>query len=1344
MQRHDLTVLHETLSAPYLELHSRRRAKKIATARQEQDLPSGEEDYVAALNALAVTSKGRVTLSKELICFFDTAQIEDAWLRHFAHVFLVRDPAAALRSLWRVSCAGPTTYYDPNEVDYARMRNVYSRVVDACGMNSAMVLEADDDLLADTENALRRFCEFAGLDFCPAMLEWKAEDVQPWNVWKGWHDDAAKSSGFQAPTHETPTIPESIAADIAERAVEAAPVYQAFSLAAARERHKFSGSAVKPLLPLPDAQAQLLFPTDIKAGIDDLVTYAGGSSNAFEVIGLDCARLEGLGATDAGEAARILDRPLLLPAGAEAAQKAVAKGLGLKPALLPPLSAAPGTQRIAELRQEAVAAVEAAVAETTDHVLKANAKTRIGPCPADFAVAMSSVAKAHPDLCVLTDGSASYTASQYAAELVRVGNILRQTVGGRALEPRWIVIFATRSAETVLAMSACLAVGLPFLEIPVWYRDDHVEEIIDKLDPALALCDAAATHKLRGRVPTLGFDELASASGSVDGPKEWPSPSQGGPKDLAHGVLTSGTTSVSKIVRIPQSQVFDSLDTFAKYIAPGDRLGLNMWLTCYVFYPPLLGATSVVVPDAVVLNPHAFVEFVQSERLTQLMVTPSLLEALIGLGPALTAGLSELHTLWISGEAMPSPLWDTAASLLPNVRFLNLYGINETGDVGIAFDASGRFELFPGIEVYILDDGVKMVPDGAIGDMHIASHGLSDGYVRDEEAARRNFVPNPFRDKGSTEPPVLYRAGDRVRRDPSGRISFAGRDTAHLKLRGFKIDPGRIESVLLGHPDIEAAVVKTRGSSSKKELVAYVVPAGRKEPTGRELRAYCVKHLPSYAVPNAFFAIDDIPLAGSKKRDEGALGERIKGRKLAENEVHLPETQKTVIQAFYAVLGSDLPALGAQDSFFDFGGSLQLLELQRELNRRAGVDLSLEHVFEDPTVEALARHIDAHKAGHAPVSAGNRFDAEAEAADLPLPPPRVARAARHMGKQVLLTGATGFVGRYVLAELAEDPEVSRVFCVVRADDTESAYERTSRAAPRRAKSVQPVWAASGDKIVAVAGDITRANLGLSDDATRDLEDQVDTVIHCAAEVNWIKPYQNLKKPNVLGTANVAVFAARAGASVTMLSTVPTNGAASGYHHSKLVCEAYARRCAEETGLPIRVIRCGDIAAPADASLRTDVNEDDYIVLLLRAALELGVWPGDVDWAVNLAPVDGAARAIISTAKSDGPGARTSVLINSESLSWTSICAWIAEDRPSGAFRETTLMSFRDALEEASASPAVQRATLVLQGSLDDLEHGPDRAGLPLAADAAIPRINRDYILQLLTALKTAETADMRG
>ncbi len=1340
MQHTDLTVLHETLSAPYLELYSSKRARKIATARQEQDLPSGEEDYLAALNVLAGTSDGRAILSKELICFFDMARIEDAWLRRFNHVFLVRDPAAALRSLWRVSCAGPTTYYDPNEVDYDRMREAYNRIVECCGTGAVMVLEADDDLLADTENALRRFCEFADLDFHPGMLEWKPEDVQPWDVWKGWHDDAARSSGFQAPSHETPSPPEDIAADIAERAAAAAPVHRAFSLLAARERQRFSDTALAPLAPLPDALAQLLIPADMTIGIDDLGIFAAASSDAFELVGIDCARLENLGANEAGEAARTLDRPLLLPAGAERVQKTVATVLGLTPGLLPPISAASSAKRIAELRQHAIAAIEVAVAQTTDRTLRANAKTRVDPRPADFGIAMSSAAETHPELCVLTDGSASYTAARYTAELTRIGNILWQSVGAHSSGAGWVVIFATRSAETALAMGACLAVGVPFLEVPVWYRDDHVEEIINRIEPALALCDAGAAQRLKGRIPTLCFDDLAAAPAGADTSTEWPSSFEVSPKDLAHGVLTSGTTSVSKIVRIPQSQVFDSLDSFAKYVSPGDRLGLNMWLTCYVFYPPLLGATSVVVPDAVVMNPRAFAEFVKSERLTQLMVTPSLLEGLIGLGPALTEGFGGLHTLWISGEALPGPLWESAASLLPHVRFLNLYGINETGDVGIAFDANGQFELFPGIEVYILGSDGKMVPDGAIGDMHIASHGLSDGYIGDPDASSRNFVANPFRNDGPTEPPVLYRAGDRVRRDPLGRISFAGRDTAHLKLRGFKIDPGRIESVLLGHPDIEAAVVKTRGSSSKKKILAYVVPAGGKEPTGRSLRAYCIEHLPSYAVPNVFYAIDAIPLAGSKKRDEDALGDRIKGRKLMDDDVRLSGAQQIVAQAFNAVLGEDLPAFGVDDSFFDFGGSLQLLELQSELNSRAGVSLGIQDVYEDPTVAALALRIEAHKAGHIPASADEGFDAEAEAADLPAP--HIARTGRRTGSRVLLTGATGFVGKYVLAELAENPDVSSVFCIVRAEDATAASKRIWNAAPLLAETGLPVWAEFKDKITAVAGDIAQTDLDLRDDAARELEGQIDTVIHCAAEVNWVKPYRTLKTPNVLGTAHVIALAARAGASVTLLSTVPANAAPSGYHRSKLVCEAYARRCREEIGLPVRVVRCGDIAAPADARFRTDLNEDDYIVLLLRAALQLGVWPGDVEWVVNLAPVDSAARAIVSEARRDGADTGNSVLINPVNLPWRTMCDWIADAQSPKAFRETTLKSFRSALDRENTSDVLQRAKLILQGSLEDLEKGPDRAGLPIVRDASIPQIDRRYVRRLLNRLLTAEKTEI--
>jgi len=1356
MQRQDINVGHELLSAPYLKKHKRIANAVIEASAQAVPI-SGEDSYQQTLYHLARRSGGKRLFSKELICFFDEQAITDNWLKQFYHVFLVRDPASALRSLWRVSGHGPTTYYDPDEVDFQKLARVYNRVCQVCGIDSTMVMDADDDLIDDTEITLRRFCQATDLPFSPAMLKWNAEPVSQWETWKGWHEDAANSSNFEVRAHHQTDVPNEISGDIKKRAAYLQPFHDAFKLQAALERFACGHRVVQVWEPIDTARTQLLLAAHVQLDFAELLEYsAAAASRDTEIVFVSVDNLYGAPAVQIEQASRSLDKLAILRGeGKIVSRSLLSKGITSRLQIpvhyLPPFKTplpVDTPRGWGEWYRETMHSIySSAQTHTEEKTLRANQRTRGSVDYVSFASSCGVLSERTPDMEALTDGVSRWTNAEFLRDIAKLSITLKHHANSSTSADNWVVIFANRSAHTVLAMGGCLQAGTPFLEVPIWYSEDHVKQIFDRIKPMVVLTDENASSKLPKTIDQIDLKKsLSETAPALDWEMQLalsspPVTLWAKPRHLAHGVLTSGTTSFAKLVEIPNSQVYDSLMAFSNYISTGDRIGLNAWLSCYIFYPPLLGATSVVVPDDVIVNPQSLLHFVKRERLTQLMVTPSLLEGLVSLGDKLSEAFASVHTLWISGEALPKQLWQDVAKVLPSAKLLNLLGINETGDVGIAHNASGWFNLLPGIKVYVLDDEGRIVPDHVVGELHVASHGLSSGYFADPGNTDKFFVSNPYANLRDDEPDMLYRSGDQVRRNKQGQISFVGRGSAHLKVRGYKVDPSRVESVLTSHAEIQSAVVQTRGSGADIQIIAYLVITKDSSITAHDVRKLCLDNLPNYAVPSVFYQLDELPISGSKKRQTSDLGKTILGKPLTEKLFSLTKEESVIATAFHEVLGEDLPNFGPDDSFFDFGGSLQLLVLRSEIELQTGVLVPIESMYQDATVSGLAKIVSQIAQG-VQQEILNSVDVVAEAAAFSLPKSSEDKKTDNDEQVVLLTGATGFVGSHVLCSLLSSNDVDHVICLIRGDDEQSASKRLKRTILDRLRPSSSKWELWQNKLTIAAGDIGKDRLGFTPDTYNHLAKKITSVIHCAAEVNWIKPYASLKQINVEGAFNVLSLCCAAGASALFLSTVPANGAPSGYHYTKLVSEALCNRFREEAGIDTRVIRCGDMAPPITELGEIDYNTEDYIVLLLQACLELGRWPADVEWKVNLAPVDKASEAIVASAASAGPDSKPyTALVNHRDTDWRQICRWIQDELPSGSFKETNFQEFRATVKNNDESVAVQRVHLILQGSLDDLEQGPSLDGLDILPEFHTPPVDRSYITRIAKALTESQQTD---
>ncbi|MEX2552715.1 MAG: SDR family oxidoreductase, partial [Actinomycetota bacterium] len=343
-----------------------------------------------------------------------------------------------------------------------------------------------------------------------------------------------------------------------------------------------------------------------------------------------------------------------------------------------------------------------------------------------------------------------------------------------------------------------------------------------------------------------------------------------------------------------------------------------------------------------------------------------------------------------------------------------------------------------------------------------------------------------------------------------------------IKIRGFRIEPGEIESALSNYPGVERSLVVAFGEEGpEKSLAAYVVPDPGVQLEPAALRAFLDPKLPGYMVPSVFIVLDRFPLSPSGKVDRKALPDPLGRRTEVAQEFVAPSTELEIALAriWGEVLGVE--RVSVHDNFFALGGhSLQAARLVARVRSELEVDLPLRALFEYPTVAGLAHAADLAMATR--LAPEPEIDLAAEAVlTEDVAPPRSLKSGSHPPRRVLLTGASGFLGAYLLRELLDQSE-AEIYCLIRAPDHD-------RAAARLRSSLETfgLWQDEpGSRIVPVLGNLARPRLGLDDKQYDILEHTVDLILHNGAWVNFIYPYSMLKAANVGGTEEILRLASR--------------------------------------------------------------------------------------------------------------------------------------------------------------------------------------------------------------------------
>ncbi|WP_336081265.1 non-ribosomal peptide synthetase [Nocardia sp. SSK8] len=832
----------------------------------------------------------------------------------------------------------------------------------------------------------------------------------------------------------------------------------------------------------------------------------------------------------------------------------------------------------------------------------------------------------HPDAPAVTFGDLTLSYEALADRVNRLARLLVATGVG----PGGTVGVAIRpSVELVVAMYAVFAAGGAYVPIDPDAPAERRADILAVAGPVCVLTTSTDAVEVTG-TPLIAVDLVVNSGALSAFPARWLTDADRlrplRTLDLAYVIFTSGSTGKPKGVGVPHAAIVNQAAFMVgEYgVGPDDVVLQSIPFTFDAsmigFAAPLRAGAHMIVAAAHGLTDPAYLaDIVARHRVTGTTIVPSVLQMLLAAAPA--GALGSLRAVWVGGEALPTATIDrfTAAT---TGRLHNLYGPTEAT---VSITGADVTEVGEGVvpighphwnsRAYVLDARLRPVPLGTPGELYLAGAQLARGYLGSPDKTMERFVADPYGPVGER----MYRTGDLVRRLPSGDLTYLGRTDVQLKLHGLRIEPGEIEAALRTHPAVAGAAVAVR----HEQLVGYVVPVAHAVVDVAEVLAAVRNLLPPYMIPHRLLVLGEFPLGATGKLDRKALP--TPAQEVRAYTAPATDDERAVAEVFADVL--ELDRVGRDDDFFVLGGtSLSAIRVRAALTGRLAVEVPLRLLFSYPLVSDLALAVRDESAA----SATGPDPAADIVLDPAIDPTGCAPARPGAPRHILLTGATGFLGSFLLRELL-DRTGATLHCLVRAADDATAVDRVVTTAATYGIDLS----GARHRLVGVPGDLARPGLGIEPDRFAELAERIDVIYHNGALVNHLEPYGRMRAANVGGTTEVLRLATTARltpihyvSTLSVLAGIPQDsgipGGLPGYAMTKWVAEQLVH-IAIERGVPIAVYRPGLITGD---SVSGAAPAEDAWWTMLRAMLVLGVAVDVRAIGVEMAPVDHVAAGIV--------------------------------------------------------------------------------------------------------------------
>ena len=843
------------------------------------------------------------------------------------------------------------------------------------------------------------------------------------------------------------------------------------------------------------------------------------------------------------------------------------------------------------------------------------------------------VAKTPDAVAVVFEGT-EYTYRQIngmansLAHLLRAKGVARDDI---------VAIISKRSHKVIVAQLAVLKAGGSYLPIDPNHPRKRIDFMLD---------DAKCKLSLTLGVEANYVNSIDMENESVFCGNQAAIENVNSPDDLCYVIYTSGSTGLPKGTMLrhqsianycnnnnKNSVIYRLITDHMKSVVSTTTIGFDIFITESLL-PLLNGMTIIFANEWQASTQEGLNKLVLQTDADVLQTTPSKMQLLM-MDNTQTGYLKKIKALILGGEALDASVVDRLKmSTFSNIY--NIYGPTETTvwSSNATVESSSDITIGKPIantQAYILNKHQNPLPIGIAGELCISGDGVGRGYLNRPELTAEKFVPNPFI-RGSR----MYKTGDLARWREDGQLEYLGRMDNQVKIHGLRIELGEIEAALMRFQGIKQAVVVDRQDETGRQyLCACYISDGDVEK--KALRADLAKALPRYMVPHLFMRVEGFPTTPSGKIDRKAFPSPDFTQSHSDTEYIAPVTgqEKTLTRTLETVLG--VSPVGMADDFFDLGcDSLKAIELVAKA-RNEGIHINLQDVFDYPTAALLTEHI----------AAGDRPAVRYRAEDFTeihqmLDNNKIKGTAAFVKQplgDVLITGVTGWLGAHILNEFLS-AESGIAYCLVRGEDYADSQTKLKTA-------IEYYFGDSCidyNRIIPICGDITNKIL---------MDEQVNTIIHCAATVKHYGSYQYSHEINVGGTENMIALAKAKGARLLHISTESVSGhdfeqpldlpsaifdetklyigqpLENVYVRSKFEAEAAVLR-AKLAGLDAAVIRVGNLSNRySDAKFQKNYHENATLTRL-KAFVDLKLYLKSLRcFPLEFSPVDCTAKAIIA-------------------------------------------------------------------------------------------------------------------
>ncbi len=897
------------------------------------------------------------------------------------------------------------------------------------------------------------------------------------------------------------------------------------------------------------------------------------------------------------------------------------------------------------------------------------------------------------------------------SELNRSANQLANYLRKKGVKPGSSVgISCDRSTQIIIAMLGILKAGGAYIPLDPNYPQERLDFIRKDANISHLLVEEALSEGWRNFSGTLINLDREKDAIIAQNDEDFRLKNPDSHKDrLAYLFYTSGSTGNPKGVMITQRNLSHYLDNLAQSLKfhPRDRV---LFTASFGFassirqlwHPLSQGATVVIATMDEFRKPTALFQLIKKYRVTIADFVPSYWRSCIEALEGLLRGTREeilknnLRRIITASEPLFYEIVNRwREDLGQKTEIINSCGQTESTGTVFTFSVPRGHrdprqpvpigKAIPNTPVYILDPLEQPVPMGVPGELYIGGQSLAKGYLHLSKLTRKKFISNPFLKSPGKR---LFKTGDRVRWLKDGNVEFIGRSDSQLKIRGFRVEPGEIESLLRRHPRVKEAILIGQKLRDESITMVAFITEQRLPPSKRTssslayqnpalsagLKDYLRKNVPSYMIPSGFIFIENLPLTPTGKLDRKILKNLNTPEKKAESgEVPLKtETEIQLADIWKRLLGKD--RISAEGDFFELGGhSLIIPQLLNGIYEKFGIDFPLKTIFEAPTLRNFALEIEnrlwqedsSHllaksKTGQTPLKQEAELDPDIA--------PRGPTILTFPPQNIFLTGPSGFLGSYLLANLLQLTH-AKIHCLMRASDSAVGYQKLKNILIN-----QKIWNPLFEgRIIVVTGDLSKKYFGIPTKQFEELGAIIDTIYHCGAQVSLLAPYSQLKSTNVFGTqetfrlavqgrtkpvhhvSTLAVFENKKGVLQEDSDIGDGEGLSLGYSQSKWVAEQLCFQ-AKRIKIPLTIYRLGRIVGDSRTGY---FPPEDLLAQIFKTCIETAQAPS-INFPLQMIPVDLAAKAITHLSLNGENLGRIFHVVDPHPLLFPEMISWVRD------------------------------------------------------------------------------------